>query len=317
MKEKHTEEFCAAVAQLYTTRNALKKGHPSVYVKMWTRGWLDRMCGHMVPGKHGRIIHTDEDIAAAFKRHTTLGAVKRGSDSRYYKTALDRYGHGSKEWNTITAHMEPPNKFGGPNHSVYVFEFSDNHAYVGQSQVISKRMSDHLISGPVFEHIRDNPGVTYCTKILEAGITAKTVGKREAHWQKAYADAGWTKLWTAHAGAMGRFASVTFEDAKRVAASCKTRCEFWDNHQAVAKTARKRGWFDEITQHLPKCAPVSDATKAAQSAAAKKRPQRSHEQMVAMNRASQQFFEERRQQKDGIALAVADGRTGRPRSNPA
>lgn len=300
VKEKYSDELCSSTAKLYATRGALKKACPQIYMSMYFKGTLDKHCAHMVAGKRGMPFqHTFEDLAAAFKRHTTLGAVKRGPDSRFYRVAWDRYGTRSEEWKTLTAHMEPPMKFVG--HLIYAIEFSDSHAYVGQTLVSKRRFRDHQEVGPVRAHLDANPDATFATKVLEENIWSRDVKAREGYWQTHYEAQGWTPLWSADPGGLGRLTKTTREQAHQAALQCTTRNEFWTRFQSIAKLARKRGWFDEITAHLPEIAPVSEETRQKQSEAAKARPQRTPEEMARMNEASQKSFAKKREVLKALA----------------
>lgn len=295
---KYTDEILSEMAKEFLTRNAFKKAHPSAYVAMSVAGTLDKHLAHCVRDKIGpKFVHTLEDLTAAFKRNSSLNAVKRGLDSRFYRTALERYGVDSPEWKAMTAHMSP-HGYGGPNHVIYAIEFSDRCAYVGQTLDPSRRFKDHILEkGPVSGHILSHPGVTHEIKLLETNLHAKAAQEREAYWQRSYKTAGWVPLWTARAGGLGRFTSTTKEEAHQVALLCKTRNEFWTRFQTIAKLARRRGWFDEITAHLPDLAPTSEETRQRQSEAALARPQKSPEHMAKMSEASVASFAKKREFK--------------------
>ena len=274
MHKKYTEDELRAIANLYTTRNTFKDGHYGAYSVAVARGLLDKLCGHMHAAKRGyKPYITDEQVAAAFKRHPQLGKVKRGPDASFYRLAGYRYGHGSPTWQAITAHMEPPINFG--RHAIYAFEFSDRHAYVGQTANTKRRFADHLKKGPIQAYVAANPAVTHTIKILEVDVHPSLVGAREGHWQAHYIVDGWIPLWdtTCKPGGLGCInPEATKAGAHRAALLCTTRNEFWTRFQTHAKRARKNGWYGEITAHMPAVAPVSDETRARQSAAAAARP---------------------------------------------
>jgi len=306
MKRSHTTESLKAIALKFQTRTALKRGDYGAYATMRARGLLDECCAHMAEDKRGYDpIYTDEEIASAFKKYTTLNGIKHGPHGNFYKIALHRYGHGSAKWREITAHMTPPVIFTG--HEIYVFEFADRSAYVGQTRRKDRRFDDHEKTGPVKQHIDANPGITYELKILEAGLLSDAVKEREAFWQQKYLDDGWKPLWdtTRPAGGQGGFSLLTKAACAEAAAQCKTRNEFWVRFQARAKRAKKMGWYDEITAHMLATVPVSEETRRKQSESAKKRV-RTEEQEAARIRAAAEAIRAKAALKVLPELSVED-----------
>lgn len=191
--------------------------------------------------------HTDEDLiasAAPFKH------VKDWKDAKpaHYNAAWRR-GLLDK----CCAHMTPKAHPYSGSYVVYAFEFADNHAYVGHTFKEKLRKGQHMQSGPVLRHLAVCHDYTY--KILEKDIKSPAESaEAEERWQARYREQGWIPLWSAKAGGLGTIQVVKWvKDAVMAEAKKhKTRQEWIDKSQMSYRVAKRNGWFEEASAHMPK-----------------------------------------------------------------
>ncbi len=203
----------------------------------------------------GKFKYSDAEIEASAKLYTQRNHWKHSVHGLLYRAALLRYGGGTSDFFTrITAHMDAPSNPYSDSVYAYAVEFGDRHAYVGISgRAEGRRWEDHQRRGPVARHIRKQPGVAVRFIILERGLNTATAKAREAFWQADYLDKEWTPLWRIKtpAGSLGSVPTVTYEQCRVCASLCKTRKEFFDRYQSRYRIAKRHGWYEEITRHMP------------------------------------------------------------------
>lgn len=157
---------------------------------------------------------------------------------------------------------------------IYAFEFSDRHVYVGLS-FRSQRKTEHAVRGPVFDH--KQLCAAYAYKELEVEIATPSQAQvAEAKWLDHYRKEGWTLLNSNRAGGLGTVRAVRWtKDAVLAEARKYSTKQAWiDGAQLSYRIAKREGWFDEASAHMPKRdarhlvgRAVSKATRAKQSAA--------------------------------------------------
>lgn len=195
---------------------------------------------------------TDEEIVVVAKKYKHRGDWKRskdGNDSAAYQTALRR----PEVFGRATAHMTfKAHPYSG-SYVIYAYEFTDNHAYVGHTFLPKVRHTEHMCKGPVHDHF--SICSTYAYKILEEGLASPDdSGRLEGEWQTKYLKAGWTPLWSAKAGGIGSVAhnKWTKEAVLADAQKYKTKQEWIDKNQTTYRLAKREGWFDAASAHMPK-----------------------------------------------------------------
>ena len=195
---------------------------------------------------------TDDEIVAVAAKYQHKGDWKRSSerlDSAAYQSALTR----PEVYARATAHMTPKAHPYSGSYTVYAYEFADRHAYVGHTFQPVVRRTMHMQRGPVLQHMA--VCLDYAYKTLEAGInTPMESAKAEAYWQAKYLEQGWLPLWTARAGGLGTIRVVrwTKENVMAEARKYKTRQEWIDHSQMSYRIAKREGWFEEASAHMPK-----------------------------------------------------------------
>lgn len=103
----------------------------------------------------------------------------------------------------ICPHMEPiGHRF---KRLVYVYEFSDNHAYVGLTYNKDKRHYEHIRDGrgPVFKHIQKTKSNPSYVMVSDWYIPKSEAQKLEIETYNKYLNDGWTMLNSAPCGNLG------------------------------------------------------------------------------------------------------------------
>lgn len=235
-------------------------------------------CAHMLKGERGGWSkYSDADICRIALNYEHKGDWKRSnvrSDAAAYQAALNR----PEVFLKATQHMTP--KASPYSHSYYVYacEFEDRHVYVGLS-FRSTRKSEHTVRGPVREHAAVCPN--YAFKVVQDSIAAPSeVQLAEKAWMERYASEGWTLLNQNRAGGLGTVRAVKWTKEAVLAEARKyaTKQAWINGSQASYRIAKREGWFDEASAHMPKRdarhlvgRTVSAETRARQVAVAQRR----------------------------------------------
>src|SRR5210317_1068677 len=87
---------------------------------------------------------------------------------------------------------------------IYVFEFEDNHAYVGLTYDFKRRYNEHMnnIDGVVYKHIEETnltPKFIQLTDYMDEELASK----EETLWENKYITEGWNMLNKLKTGGLG------------------------------------------------------------------------------------------------------------------
>lgn len=150
------------------------------------------------------------------------------------------------------AHMEPMASPYGANYEIYVYEFGDKHVYIGLTFLPTARAFMHKVRGPVAEHRKICDQFT--RKTLESKLTRQAAPEAEKRWIAHYQSEGWTLLNKNTGGCTGtvRGRKWTREAVIAEALKYQTRQEWIDGSQVSYRIAKREGWFDEASAHMPK-----------------------------------------------------------------
>jgi hypothetical protein len=313
----YSDEELIADAKKYPTRRAWKQagmaeravGAYSHYGAALHRNreFMQKCCAHM-PDERGTTVtyrYSDEELLVSARQFQTRGAWKTG-DFNCYQSARRR-----PIWDECVAHMRPAANPFAKDYIVYAYEFADGYCYVGLTFVPENRKIMHLQRGPVFDHMLACSDFEY--KVLESGLSFTEVGPAEDRWQASYAEKGWKPLHTAKAGSLGGgiHGSKWTEDAvKAEARKYKTKQEWIDRSQFTYRLAKKMGWYDEASAHMPKRvlgvgAGVAKSPEAREKMRqAKLGREQSPEHRAARAEAVKKWWAERRKLKESAARAV-------------
>lgn len=180
-------------------------------------------------------------------------ALECESRSEFHIKYRAAYDVSSKNnWlNEFCSHM---NKLNDNYRCIYVYEFSDNSAYIGLTYNLNERhyrhMSKYNNNGSVYKHIKKTnikPELKQLTDYLEI----EDAKLKEQYYVEKYKNEGWNILNKAKTGSLGGITLVwTKEKCQEEALTCKTKSEFYKKYMSAAGSALNNGWIDEICSHM-------------------------------------------------------------------
>ena len=284
----HAKQFKTQVEWDKADTEARNLGVPSKYAMARKKGteFVRKCCAHMGRAPHTQPLkYTDEQIKEVAKKYSTRKDFKKGPDKALYSTGIRRHKAESEFWKRITAHMEASiNPYHDKCYVIYAIEFASKHAYVGLSSDFDTRLKNHKNTGPVAKFIRSNPEDPYTHRFLEENLYQEEASAREGPWQLRQQVEGWRPLWNLknRPGSLGSIPKLhTFSEILEKAKSYTSRSQFQIENSGMVRFAKHKGWYEEIMLVLPHnreaareqqrklaARPVSDATRAKQSASA-------------------------------------------------
>lgn len=191
--------------------------------------------------------YSDEDLMTSAARYKHRSEWKKNAN-KHYQAAF---------WRGIIdkccAHMTPKAHPYSGSYIVYAYEFTDHCVYVGHTFQPSARKWQHMQRGPVLAHMAICSNHSY--KILADGLNSPAESSNaEAYWQAKYKEDGWTPLWIAKAGGLGTVQVIKWarEAVMAEAKKYQTRQEWINKSQMSYRSAKRNGWFDEASAHMPK-----------------------------------------------------------------
>jgi hypothetical protein len=210
-----------------------------------------------------------------------IAAINRGPDRSFYEECC--------------AHMEAKANVYLNGRSVYVFEFTDHYANVGESfDPVGRKdgRHGHLVQGKVCDHIKVCP--TYEWKVLQSGIMdGNKASQAEKDWDAVYRNSGWTMLNSKRAlGSLGGrkganprvYPLAGLVDEEKIASviGFKTRTKWMKGKpdyywEAKRRDKKNHGFYEQVVASLPKrapkdfIAPISEETRAKMSASGTRR----------------------------------------------
>jgi len=229
----------------YDSRTAFFKGSRSAYKECLKRYIMDEVCHHMVKhnaltGSHGNCTLSNDYLIELAKSFEYRGKLKEAHPSAYRAIRV----RGLSE--IAFAHMKVSgNKF---NRRIYVFEHSDNTAYIGLSYEPEKRRDSHLKYNKTL--IEKSQKTIQSFKILTDWLTPKDASKQEEEFVAQYLKSGWIILNKAKAGALGGGLKWTKEKCFEIASQCLTKVDFSSKNPSAYNSARKMGWLEELCKHM-------------------------------------------------------------------
>jgi hypothetical protein len=239
-----TKEKCAEEASKYTKKIDFQRKCGSAYNSALSHGWIDKICSHMENRKKPDHYWTKELCLIESLKYDIRNVFGKNSKAAYVAACKSGW------LEEICSHMIPQgNK---TRRYVYIVEFTDNHAYVGISSSIDRRIKEHFTkdkdNSQVFKHY-ENHCKEYNVKNIGL-YPADEVGKFENFYISEYRSNGWKVLNKAKGGALGsNNIKWTKEKCAQEALKYKTRGEFQNNSLAY-NPASKNKWLDEICSHM-------------------------------------------------------------------
>ena len=169
-----TKEKCMEISSKYNIRSEFKKSESSVYATAIRNKWLSDICSHMKLVKNYWNYEKCKNVALKYKTKTNF---QKGNHGAYEFARLNNF------LDEICEHMiKGGNKY---FRCIYVYEFSDNHAYVGLTYNLTIRKNDHLRNGSVCKHIKNSES-SYIIKQLTDYIFVDQAQKLETEYFNEY-----------------------------------------------------------------------------------------------------------------------------------
>jgi len=233
----------------YKTKTELRKCSYGAYKYLFDNKLLNSDCSHMKEIKKPNGYWNYENCY--------IEALKYESKKDFIKKSVSSYNSARKnKWlDEICIHMKPLGNL--KNRYIYVFEFSDNYAYVGLTCNLERRKLEHLgLNGnkfkktAVLKHIEESTLLPKFKILTIGSITEKEAISKEEYFVIEYKKNGWMLLNKAKTGGLGS-KNIWYKDrCKCEALKYKTKKEFIEKCGGAYNSARKNGWIDEITSHM-------------------------------------------------------------------
>ena len=178
-------------------------------------------------------------------------ALKYNTLAEYSEKANVSYCKGLKMgWNNdICSHMK---KLGNwKKKCIYAYEFSDNHVYIGLTYNIEKRnewrklKKDDAVTIHI-EKTKLKPNILQLTEYISVDDAIIL----ECTYIDDYKLNNWNLLNRIKGGSIGGKLKWTHEKCKTEALKYNTKTEFKVGNDSAYKSAKRNGWFDEITKHM-------------------------------------------------------------------
>ena len=183
MGKKWTKEVCAKEALKYITITELRKYNYLAYDAIIRNRWKYDLCSHMpISNKWNK-----ENCAQTALKYDDRSDFRKYDRSAYNNTI-------KRGWlDEISSHM--PKVGDLRKRCVYVYEFSDNHAYIGLTYNINKRSENRLRNDKdsVTKHIKESE-LTPIIKQLTDYLDCETAKKTETDNILIYKNRGWNIL---------------------------------------------------------------------------------------------------------------------------
>jgi predicted GIY-YIG superfamily endonuclease len=228
----------------YTGRKEFQTKNKAAYLAAFYHGWLDDITSHM--DKKVRDKWSKEDIAKEAKKYQTFGEFYKKNQSAV--NAAKRNGW----WEEVTSHMLPVgNMF---KRMVYVYEFPDNHVYVGLTMDTGARDKAHRTKerSAVFQHMNKTNLLPLFKVITDNFISATEAQNLERCTIDKYKSEGWNVINTAPGGGLGAscMKTWTIDSMRDISKKYRYRSDFCSENRSLCNAAKRLGIFDEITSHM-------------------------------------------------------------------
>ena len=234
-----TKERCKEMALLCKTKKELVIMCNSVYTKIIKNNWFDELCSHFMTGKHPVGYWTYEkckDVAQLCKTKKEF--------SKKYSRAYD-ICRNNKWLDELCSHMIILGNL--HRRLIYIYEFSDNHVYIGLTCNSERRKKEHNESNksPVNNHIIKT-GLTPNYKELTNFIEINDAIKLEKYYIDYYKNNGYDILNINSGGQIGNILiKWYYENCKNESLKYNSRGDFQKNKSAYNKSL-KNNWLDEF-----------------------------------------------------------------------
>lgn len=194
---KWTKEACKNEALLYSSRKEFHLKSGAAYISAYTNGWLDEICLHMQRPVNSNTIWTVELCTIEALKYETRKDFNEKSKGAYL--AATKYGI----IENICSHMKACGSL--TKRCVYIYEFEDNHAYVGLTYDFDKRHNQHMrhTKSAVYKHIQKTGLIPKHIMVSDSYVDVYLAKELEKEYYYKYKDAGWQMLNSNRTGGTG------------------------------------------------------------------------------------------------------------------
>ena len=244
---KWTKEKCQEEALKYNCRIDFKKSNASAHEAARRNCWLEDITTHMFKPYGMKIKWTKEKCQEEALKYNYRSEFKNKCVSAYNASLKNKW------LDEICSHMiVSGNKF---KRCVYVYEFSDNYAYIGLTYNISNRNYRHFKnykknSSKVFKHIYETNLIPKLIQLTEY-ILAQDASILEGEYVNKYISNGWKILNIAKAGGTGgNMIKWSKEKCQEESLKYNDIKDFFNKSNLAYTKALKSKWLDEICSHM-------------------------------------------------------------------
>lgn len=236
-----TKEKCSEEAGKYETKSAFRIGSPGAFTSAYKHGWIDEIC------KNLKLLRTYYSMTECAEE-----ASKYDTKTDFLKKAPLHYSHAVRKGflNMICGHMK---KQGSPlKRAVYIFEFSDNHVYIGLTSDLDRRRREHLThhNSAVFRHIKNSMS-SYTFRPMTDYLPKEEAAVKEIYSIIEYAEKGYKMLNKKTGGDLGgKIRKYTKKYCKEITSQYDDKKKFRELNPYLYRYLIKRGWLDELSSHM-------------------------------------------------------------------
>jgi hypothetical protein len=238
-----TKENCHKESLKFNSKNEFSKKCSSAFIASKRHNWLDDVCSHM----SGRTYKPDgywtkekcQEEALKYSSRKEFGDKR----SWIYHISLDN------NWiDDICSHMKIIGNL--YKRCIYVYEFSDNHAYIGLTYNFDVRHQGHLDTekGVVNQHLSKTHS-TYKLRQLTKYVDVEKAKILEGKYVEKYKKLGWVILNKIKTGGIGGNLKWTKEKCHEEALKYSSKIDY-KNHSLSYRRSKEKGWLDDIWNHM-------------------------------------------------------------------
>lgn len=228
----------------YTSKMGWKKSCNS-YAAAQRHGIIDECCTHMIPIIKPKHYWTNEQIKKE--------ALKYKTRVEWFNKNRSSYSIASKRGllNDFCKHMTTNNR---GKFIIYVFEFPDNHYYVGLTRRRDERLKEHYTDSKssVFKHIIKTNSYPIYKVIWEETVYEHIAQKKENQWDNYYLKNNWFRLNKTSTGSLGsiKHKKWSTNKIKKEALNYKTKKEWYTFSPKSYDAAQRYNMIDECCKHM-------------------------------------------------------------------
>lgn len=241
---KWNKEECIKVALLFENRGEFEKKYRGAYMAARKNNWLDYICLHM---NYVNKKWCESDCHKESLKYNNRSELCKFNSSVYKKIIKNG-------WNYMFSHMNKD--YVNDNRCIYVYEFSDNHVYVGLTKDLDRRNIQHMSKGSVFNYIKISKCDYKLVKLTDY-INIFDAIKMEIEYVDNYQRMGWDILNMKKAGGIGSCGDLgkipywTKERCQEESIKYQSRTEFKKKSQSAYQSALRNNWLTDICHHMP------------------------------------------------------------------